>query len=83
MAVRTCNRNFASAKVTAHDGICIELRDGEGRMAREDAAFAPEVVLDFWFPSDGHEATPERHRAFWTHRMRGGVDAQSAPVSPP
>jgi uncharacterized protein (DUF924 family) len=34
----------------------------------------PDEVLGFWFPDDGHEASSEAHRAFWQHRMRGGVD---------
>jgi uncharacterized protein (DUF924 family) len=34
----------------------------------------PDAVLAFWFPENGHEADPETHRAFWRHRMRGGVD---------
>ena len=38
------------------------------------AALPPEIVLDFWFPDDGHWADPETHRAFWTWRMRGGAD---------
>ncbi|MDH5529863.1 MAG: DUF924 domain-containing protein [Paracoccaceae bacterium] len=35
---------------------------------------APEAVLDFWFPDDGHWTTIESHRAFWTWRMSGGAD---------
>lgn len=35
----------------------------------------PRIVLDFWFPDDGHAETLERHRAFWFWRMRGGADA--------
>jgi uncharacterized protein (DUF924 family) len=34
----------------------------------------PEAVLDFWFPDDGHDASLEAHRAFWTWRMRGEAD---------
>jgi hypothetical protein len=44
-------------------------------MASQDwASVTPEVVLDFWFPGDGHDAAMESHRAFWTWRMRGGAD---------
>jgi uncharacterized protein (DUF924 family) len=34
----------------------------------------PDAVLAFWFPDDGHDASLETHRTFWTWRMRGGVD---------
>lgn len=37
--------------------------------------FRPEQVLDLWFPDDGHWETEERHAAFWSTRMRGGMDA--------
>ncbi len=37
--------------------------------------FRPEEVLDLWFPDDGHWETAERHAAFWTERMQGGLDA--------
>jgi uncharacterized protein (DUF924 family) len=37
---------------------------------------SPEQVLDFWFPANGHEAAIDSHRAFWLHRMRGGVDEE-------
>ena len=42
--------------------------------ARDWAAEAPDAVLDFWFPQDGHDADFETHRAYWTWRMRGGAD---------
>jgi uncharacterized protein (DUF924 family) len=43
---------------------------------REDwSVTTPESVLGFWFPDDGHWTDFERHRAFWTFRMRGGADA--------
>lgn len=35
----------------------------------------PDAVLDVWFPDNGHWKDPELHRAFWTERMRGGMDA--------
>lgn len=35
---------------------------------------SPDVVLDFWFPDNGHEKSLETHRDFWVWRMRGGVD---------
>ena len=38
--------------------------------------FRPEEVLDLWFPDDGHWETAERHAAFWTERMQGGMDAE-------
>ncbi|WP_299730734.1 DUF924 family protein [uncultured Tateyamaria sp.] len=31
-------------------------------------------VLDFWFPDNGHQDSPETHRAFWNERMQGGMD---------
>jgi uncharacterized protein (DUF924 family) len=37
-------------------------------------SIAPDMVLNFWFPEDGHETDFNTHRAFWTWRMRGGVD---------
>jgi uncharacterized protein (DUF924 family) len=44
-------------------------------MASQDwGSVTPEVVLDFWFPDDGHDAGMESHRAFWRWRMRGGAD---------
>ena len=42
--------------------------------SRDWAATAPDAVLDFWFPEDGHDRTFEAHREFWTWRMRGGAD---------
>jgi uncharacterized protein (DUF924 family) len=43
---------------------------------REDwSGTTPEAVLGFWFPDDGHWTDLDRHRAFWSFRMRGGVDA--------
>jgi uncharacterized protein (DUF924 family) len=45
-----------------------------GSAVRDWSAVGPEEVLDFWFPDDGHDLTAEAHRAFWTWRMRGGVD---------
>ena len=42
--------------------------------ASEWGSSRPDEVLAFWFPEDGHEADLEAHRAFWTRRMRGGVD---------
>lgn len=44
-------------------------------MSRDWAVMGPEAVLAFWFPDDGHEADYDAHRAFWTHRMRGGADS--------
>jgi uncharacterized protein (DUF924 family) len=38
------------------------------------APVTSEVVLDFWFPDDGHHAAMESHRAYWIWRMRGGAD---------
>ncbi len=35
----------------------------------------PDVVLEFWFPDDGHQASVDTHRAFWEYRMRGGADS--------
>jgi len=35
---------------------------------------SPDIVLDFWFPDNGHEASLETHRDFWVWRMRGGAD---------
>lgn len=32
-------------------------------------------VLDLWFPDDGHWQSMETHKAFWTERMHGGMDA--------
>jgi uncharacterized protein (DUF924 family) len=44
-------------------------------MKQEDwTDVSPDLVLDFWFPDDGHETSPETHREFWTWRMRGGAD---------
>ncbi len=34
----------------------------------------PEVVLDFWFPQDGHANDMAAHRDFWMWRMRGAAD---------
>ena len=42
--------------------------------SRDWASVAPDVVLDFWFPEDGHETDFDTHRAFWIWRMRGGAD---------
>jgi uncharacterized protein (DUF924 family) len=42
----------------------------------EWASTGPEAVLGYWFPEDGHEADLDAHRAFWTHRMRGGVSGE-------
>lgn len=42
--------------------------------ASEWGSSGPDEVLAFWFSEVGHEADLEAHRAFWTHRMRGGVD---------
>jgi len=42
--------------------------------ARDWAGVGPHEVLGFWFPEDGHGASFEAHRAFWTWRMRGGAD---------
>ncbi len=50
------------------------LGSGDGMEARDWAAVGPEEVLGFWFPDDGHDASFEAHRAFWSWRMRGGVD---------
>lgn len=41
---------------------------------RDWASVTPKVVLDFWFPDDGHDSDLETHRAFWMRRMRGGMD---------
>jgi uncharacterized protein (DUF924 family) len=38
-------------------------------------SFAPDLVLDLWFPDSGHERSVETHAAFWTERMQGGMDA--------
>ncbi len=35
---------------------------------------SPDIVLDFWFPDNGHDASLETHRDFWVWRMRGGAD---------
>lgn len=35
---------------------------------------APETVLDFWFPDDGHWNSLETHRDYWIWRMGGGAD---------
>lgn len=37
--------------------------------------FRPEEVLELWFPENRHWETAERHAAFWTERMQGGMDA--------
>lgn len=37
--------------------------------------FNPTDVLEFWFPDSGHWEDLERHSAFWTTRMQGGMDA--------
>ena len=36
----------------------------------------PQTVLDLWFPDSAHETDPVLHRAFWTERMQGGMDAR-------
>jgi uncharacterized protein (DUF924 family) len=36
--------------------------------------YAPQSVIDLWFPEDGHWTSPERHGAFWDKRMQGGMD---------
>jgi uncharacterized protein (DUF924 family) len=41
---------------------------------RKWAGVGPDEVIDFWFPEDGHDASFESHRAFWTWRMQGGAD---------
>lgn len=38
--------------------------------------FSPDDVLDLWFPDNGHWTDMERHGAFWTERMQGGMDAR-------
>lgn len=38
-------------------------------------SFAPEIVLDFWFPDTGHQNSVETHGQFWQTRMQGGMDA--------
>jgi uncharacterized protein (DUF924 family) len=43
-------------------------------MAEDWSGTTPEALLGFWFPEDGHWTDLERHRAFWTFRMRGGAD---------
>lgn len=37
--------------------------------------FAPEEVLDLWFPDEVHAASPEAHDGFWETRMQGAMDA--------
>jgi uncharacterized protein (DUF924 family) len=39
------------------------------------ASVEPDTVLNFWFPTDGHESDFDTHSAFWKWRMRGGADA--------
>lgn len=38
--------------------------------------FAPEAVLEFWFPDTGHQNSAESHGAFWHERMQGGMDGR-------
>lgn len=38
------------------------------------APFEPHVVLDLWFPDNGHWTSLESHMAFWMERMQGGMD---------
>lgn len=40
------------------------------------APFKCEVVLDLWFPDNGHWTDPDSHMAFWMERMQGGMDAR-------
>ena len=40
-----------------------------------DTDYAPEQVLEIWFPDNGHENDRELHGAFWDERMQGGTDA--------
>ncbi len=41
-----------------------------------EEGFTPDMVLDYWFPDDGHWETEERHIAYWDKRMQGGCDAE-------
>lgn len=36
--------------------------------------FDHQMVLDFWFPDDGHWENRASHGAFWDQRMQGGMD---------
>jgi len=38
------------------------------------SSVGPDAVLAFWLPEDGHWQDFDRHRAFWTWRMRGEAD---------
>lgn len=40
----------------------------------DSSQYTPDMVLDFWFPDDGHQNDPDTHAAFWTKRMQGGMD---------
>jgi uncharacterized protein (DUF924 family) len=42
--------------------------------SRDWNSVTPDLVLDFWFPEDGHETDFDAHRAFWVWRMRGEAD---------
>lgn len=42
----------------------------------EAQAHDPSEVLSFWFPDSGHQNDIAMHRAFWTERMQGGMDAE-------
>ncbi len=41
----------------------------------QDIDQSAEDVLEFWFPDNGHQNSPELHGAFRTERMQGGMDA--------
>ena len=36
--------------------------------------FTPDMVLDLWFPENGHQNAMQTHAAFWDERMQGGMD---------
>ena len=36
--------------------------------------FTPDLVLDLWFPANGHQNAIETHGQFWDERMQGGID---------
>lgn len=40
----------------------------------EKTDFHPDMVLDLWFPDNGHWTSIETHLAFWMERMQGGMD---------
>ncbi|GAB5446973.1 DUF924 family protein [Gymnodinialimonas sp.] len=42
----------------------------------QQSDFDPQIVLDLWFPDNGHWTSPETHMAFWRERMQGGMDAR-------